>query len=169
MTLLCGASKGFMKIFMKVFMKFYAFIKPFEAPQRSVKIKIYLIFSLRPGLGRKGLKTISFYLEHGFPLYGDGMYLLYYDNHDSYWIFCILFPCLFHVDFHIHFLALAVPQCCSSQTSASPAVNEGSNVAVRKIPLENKRYCNITINISFIVGGFSDFRIIFSIQVRVGH
>ena len=29
-TLLCGASKGFMK----------AFIKPFERPQRSVKIKI---------------------------------------------------------------------------------------------------------------------------------
>ena len=32
-TLLCGASKGFMKAF-KVF------IKPFEAPQKSVKIKI---------------------------------------------------------------------------------------------------------------------------------
>ena len=32
-TLLCGASKGFMKAFK-------AFIKPFEAPQRSVKIKI---------------------------------------------------------------------------------------------------------------------------------
>ena len=31
--LLCGASKGFMKAFK-------AFIKPFEAPQRSVKIKI---------------------------------------------------------------------------------------------------------------------------------
>ena len=30
LTLLCGASKGFMK----------AFIKPFETPQRSVKIKI---------------------------------------------------------------------------------------------------------------------------------
>ena len=33
-TLLCGASKGFMK----------AFIKPFEAAQRSVKIKIQLNF-----------------------------------------------------------------------------------------------------------------------------
>ena len=32
-TLLCGASKGFMKAFK-------AFIKPFEAPQRSVKMKI---------------------------------------------------------------------------------------------------------------------------------
>ena len=32
-TLLCGASEGFMKA-LKVF------IKPFEAPQRSVKIKI---------------------------------------------------------------------------------------------------------------------------------
>ena len=32
-TLLCGASKGFMKV-LKVF------IKPFEAPQRSLKIKI---------------------------------------------------------------------------------------------------------------------------------
>ena len=31
--LLCGASKGFMKTFR-------AFIKPFEAPLRSVKIKI---------------------------------------------------------------------------------------------------------------------------------
>ena len=32
-TLLCDASKGFMKALK-------AFIKPFEAPQRSVKIKI---------------------------------------------------------------------------------------------------------------------------------
>ena len=32
-TLLCGASKGFLKAFK-------AFIKPFEAPQKSVKIKI---------------------------------------------------------------------------------------------------------------------------------
>ena len=32
-TLLCGASKGFTKAFI-------AFIKPFDAPQRSVKIKI---------------------------------------------------------------------------------------------------------------------------------
>ena len=49
-TLLCGASKGFMKTF-KVFTKpfeapqrsikktFKAFIKPFEALQRSVKVK----------------------------------------------------------------------------------------------------------------------------------
>ena len=33
-ALLCGASKGFMK----------AFIKSFEAPQRTVKIKISVIF-----------------------------------------------------------------------------------------------------------------------------
>ena len=32
-TLFCGASQGFMKAFK-------AFIKPFEVPQRSVKIKI---------------------------------------------------------------------------------------------------------------------------------
>ena len=32
-TLLCGASKGFMKALM-------TFIKPFESPQRSIKIKI---------------------------------------------------------------------------------------------------------------------------------
>ena len=36
-TLRCGASKGFMKTFK-------AFIKPFEAPQKSVKIKIQIIF-----------------------------------------------------------------------------------------------------------------------------
>ena len=34
---------------------FKAFIKPFETPQRSVKIKFNLIFSLCPGLGREGL------------------------------------------------------------------------------------------------------------------
>ena len=32
-TLLCGVSKGFMRAFK-------AFIKPFEAPQKSVKMKI---------------------------------------------------------------------------------------------------------------------------------
>ena len=36
-TLLCGASKGFMKALK-------AFIKPFEVPQRSVKIKILVNF-----------------------------------------------------------------------------------------------------------------------------
>ena len=35
-TLLCGASKSFMKAFK-------AFIKPFEAPQRSMKIKLIFI------------------------------------------------------------------------------------------------------------------------------
>ena len=35
-----------------------AFIKLFEAPQRSVKIKIYVkFFSLPPRLGREGLKS----------------------------------------------------------------------------------------------------------------
>ena len=41
-TLLCGASKGFMKAFeafIKPFEAFEAFIKPFEAPQRSMKTK----------------------------------------------------------------------------------------------------------------------------------
>ena len=33
-----------------------AFVKPFETPQRSVKQKFKLIFSVRPGLRRKGLK-----------------------------------------------------------------------------------------------------------------
>ena len=42
-TLLCGASKGFMKAFK-------AFKKPFEVPQISVN------FSLGPGLGREGFK-----------------------------------------------------------------------------------------------------------------
>ena len=36
-TLPCGASKSFMKLFK-------AFIKPFEAPQRKVKIKISVNF-----------------------------------------------------------------------------------------------------------------------------
>ena len=36
-----------------------AFIKPFESPQKSVKIKFMLIFSLRPGSGREGLRTLS--------------------------------------------------------------------------------------------------------------
>ena len=34
---------------------FKAFIKPFEAPRRSVEIKIQLNFSLRQGLGREGI------------------------------------------------------------------------------------------------------------------
>ena len=46
-TLLCGAPESLMKAFK-------AFIKPFEAPQRSVKIKIQLNFfsSSRIGTGR---------------------------------------------------------------------------------------------------------------------
>ena len=36
---------------------FKAFIKPFEAPERSVKIS-KLIFSLRPELGWEGLNVI---------------------------------------------------------------------------------------------------------------
>ena len=46
---MCGASKVFMK----------AYIKPFEETQRSMKIKINLIFSLRPGLGWEGLKALG--------------------------------------------------------------------------------------------------------------
>ena len=41
-ALLCGASKGFMKASK-------AFIKPFERPQRSVKIKILINFSFFVG------------------------------------------------------------------------------------------------------------------------
>ena len=43
-TLLCGASKSFLKAFK-------ALIKPFEAPQRSVKIKISLKFFSLSGIG----------------------------------------------------------------------------------------------------------------------
>ena len=42
-TLLSGASKGFMKALK-------AFTKPFEVPQRSVKIKIYVYFSFNTTL-----------------------------------------------------------------------------------------------------------------------
>ena len=52
MALLCGASKGFMKALK-------AFIKLFEAPQRSVKIK-NLIFCHRPGLWQEGLTNPAF-------------------------------------------------------------------------------------------------------------
>ena len=37
------------------------FIKPFEAPQRSAKIKFQLIFYLLPTLGREGLINRSEY------------------------------------------------------------------------------------------------------------
>ena len=43
-TVLCGASRCFMKTFK-------TFIKPFEAPQRSVKIKIQLNFCSSSGIG----------------------------------------------------------------------------------------------------------------------
>ena len=39
---------------------FKALIKSFEAPQRNVKIKLNLIFSLHPGLGREGLIHYAF-------------------------------------------------------------------------------------------------------------
>ena len=55
-TLPCGASKGFKKTFK-------ALIKPFERPQRSVKIKFELIFSLRQGLGEEELKAVFFFIE----------------------------------------------------------------------------------------------------------
>ena len=42
-TLLCGASKGFIKVLK-------AFIKPFEAPQRSEKIKIEANFYFNTAL-----------------------------------------------------------------------------------------------------------------------
>ena len=48
---------------MKIKLSFYChtslrcLIKPFEAPQGSVNIKI-LIFSIRPGLGREGFNKL---------------------------------------------------------------------------------------------------------------
>ena len=53
-TLLCGASKDFMKAFK-------AFIKPFEAPQRSVEIKSKVIFFLLSGIGT-GRVNLHFFL-----------------------------------------------------------------------------------------------------------
>ena len=40
---------------------FNAFMKPFEAPQRSVKVKISFDFSLCPVLGREGLRLFKRY------------------------------------------------------------------------------------------------------------
>ena len=64
-TLLCGASQGFMKALK-------AFIKPLEPSQRSVKIKIYVVFfssgvaTLRVKEGRKNMKgrTCSCFHNH---------------------------------------------------------------------------------------------------------
>ena len=44
---------------------FKTFIKPFKAPQRSVKITFKLIFSLPPGSGWKGCKSTGDYLIVG--------------------------------------------------------------------------------------------------------
>ena len=49
-----GFPKGFMKAFK-------TFIKPFDAPQRSVKTKINFIFFLRPRLGREELNEQFYY------------------------------------------------------------------------------------------------------------
>ena len=56
------ASKGFMMALM-------AFIKPFEAPQRNTKIKIYIYFNLNIGKGAgrvnygKSLLKLTFILS----------------------------------------------------------------------------------------------------------
>ena len=50
-TLLCGASKGFMKAFK-------AFINHFESPQRSVKMKIQVNFISSFGIGNRVQKKI---------------------------------------------------------------------------------------------------------------
>ena len=56
------ASKGFMMALM-------AFIKPFEAPQRNTKIKIYIYFTLNIGKGAgrvnygKSLLKLNFILS----------------------------------------------------------------------------------------------------------
>ena len=56
-SLLCGTSKGFMKASK-------AFIKPFETPQRSVKIKISVNFHFNTTFwnaqGEKGLEEFIF-------------------------------------------------------------------------------------------------------------
>ena len=46
-----------------------AFIKPFEPPQRRVKIKIELLFSHRPGLGREELKRYLCSKIHNFQVF----------------------------------------------------------------------------------------------------
>ena len=51
-TFPCDAAKGFIKAFK-------AFVKSFEAPERSVKIKISLIFTFYPEVGQKGLSTLQ--------------------------------------------------------------------------------------------------------------
>ena len=51
-TLLCGASKGFMNALK-------TFIKPFEARQRSVKIKIQLNFFSSSGIGTGRVKKLQ--------------------------------------------------------------------------------------------------------------
>ena len=60
LTLLCGASKSFMKALK-------TFIKPFEAPQGSVKIKIsfnfYFNTAFRNERAFRGKKSMSFKLE----------------------------------------------------------------------------------------------------------
>ena len=64
-TLLCGPSKGFMKALK-------AFIKSFEAPQRSVKIKIKLVFFSSSGIGAQRVKLMAMnkneMLPHFIPL-----------------------------------------------------------------------------------------------------
>ena len=51
-TLLCGASKGFMKAL-------ESFIKSFEAPQKIVKIKIKLIFILMQLFEMSGARRLN--------------------------------------------------------------------------------------------------------------
>ena len=50
-----SAFRNFLQIFHSSIFPFKAFIKPFEAPQRSVKIKFKLIFSLHLASRREGL------------------------------------------------------------------------------------------------------------------
>ena len=47
--LLCGASKGFME-------DLKAFMKPFGAPQGSIKIKIWVMFLSSSGIGAEELR-----------------------------------------------------------------------------------------------------------------
>ena len=64
---------------LKKFYEGFKSLKPFEAPQKSVKIKIKLIFSLRPGSRPEGLfswkRVMSHYLTQDFQGYATSDYI----------------------------------------------------------------------------------------------
>ena len=62
-TLLCGISEGFMKAFK-------TFIKPFESPQRSTKIKICILMKLFEMDGTGTVKNVGTAVDIGAQFYG---------------------------------------------------------------------------------------------------